>query len=54
MALLNLIAIGLLSNKAFACIRDYARQKKEKKDPAFTIENADDYAGAECWQGSDG
>jgi AGCS family alanine or glycine:cation symporter len=53
MALLNLIAIGLLSNKAFACIKDYARQKKERKDPEFTIENADDYAGAECWQGAD-
>ena len=49
--LLNLIAITLLSKKAFACLKDYIRQKKENRDPVFTITNREEYAGAECWQG---
>jgi len=49
--LLNLIAITLLSKKAFACLKDYIRQKKENRDPVFTITGKEEYAGAECWQG---
>ena len=52
-ALLNLITIGLLSNKAFKCIRDFARQKREKKDPVFTISKPEEYDGVECWNSID-
>ncbi len=51
--LLNLIAITLLSKKAFACLKDYIRQKKENRDPVFRITGKEEYDGAECWQGSE-
>lgn len=35
MALINLPAIMVLSNKALACLRDYRKQIKEGKDPSF-------------------
>ena len=53
MALTNLAAITLLSNKAFKCILDFARQKKEKKDPVFTISKIEEYDGAECWRNTE-
>ena len=30
-----------------------SKQKKENKDPVFTITSAEEYAGAECWQDSE-
>ena len=53
MALTNLFAITMLSKKAFNCIHDFARQKKEKKDPVFTISNTEEYDGAECWRSTE-
>lgn len=46
MAWLNIIAILLLHNKAFACLKDYEAQKAQGLDPVFDpeamgIENAD-------------
>ncbi|MFR3030625.1 MAG: alanine:cation symporter family protein [Blautia sp.] len=35
MTWLNIIAIALLSKKAFAIFKDYEKQKKEGKDPVF-------------------
>lgn len=35
MAWLNIISILLLSNKGFALLKDYEKQKKEGKDPVF-------------------
>ncbi|HAK91697.1 MAG TPA: sodium:alanine symporter, partial [Massilia timonae] len=46
MAWLNIVAIVLLRNVAFKCLRDYEAQKKAGKDPVFDpvalgIKNAD-------------
>ena len=35
MAWANIIAIALLAPKAVALLKDYEKQKKEGKDPAF-------------------
>ncbi|MCT4595294.1 MAG: alanine:cation symporter family protein [Anaeromicrobium sp.] len=50
MALINLIAIGLLGHIAFAALKDYARQKKEGKDPVFKASNIEGLTNAECWE----
>ena len=46
MAWVNIIAILLLSPKAFKALKDFERQQKEGKDPVFNphdigIDNAD-------------
>ncbi|PAB56799.1 alanine/glycine:cation symporter family protein [Anaeromicrobium sediminis] len=50
MALINLIAIGLLGHIAFAALKDYAKQKKEGKDPVFKSSNIEGVTNAECWE----
>lgn len=40
MAIVNLVAILLLSNKAMVALKDYMRQKKEGKEPVFRAEEA--------------
>ncbi len=54
MALINLIAIALLGKIAFAALKDYARQKKEGKDPVFTVNSIKGLKNVECWGGNDG
>ncbi len=39
MAVVNLIAILLLSKIAFAILKDYTKQRKEGKDPSFHVDN---------------
>ena len=49
MAIVNIIAIVILGNKAIKALQDYIKQKKEGKDPVFV---ADDVGidNAEVWQ----
>ncbi len=53
LALINLTAIAILSNKAFICLKDYQKQKRENKDPVFAITGKEEYPGAECWEDSE-
>ncbi len=50
MALINLIAIALLSGIAFRLLRDYTRQRREGRDPVFTRDLLPDVVGIECWE----
>ncbi|BDZ53556.1 alanine/glycine:cation symporter family protein [Agromyces marinus] len=49
MALVNLIAIALLSGIAFRLLRDYTHQRRQGRDPVFTRDLLPDVAGIECW-----
>ena len=50
MAWVNIIAILLLSPKAFKALKSYERQKKEGKDPAFDPKEIGSTEGAEFWE----
>lgn len=50
MALVNLVAIGLLSGIAFRLLRDYTRQRREGRNPVFTRALLPDVSGIECWE----
>lgn len=50
MALVNLIAIALLSGTAFRLLRDYTRQRRAGHDPVFTRDLLPDVGGVQCWQ----
>jgi len=50
MAWLNIIAILLLSRKAFKALKSYERQKKEGKDPIFDPKEIGVHEGAEFWE----
>ncbi|MBL3700132.1 alanine/glycine:cation symporter family protein [Leucobacter luti] len=50
MALVNLIAIGLLSGLAFRLMRDYAAQRRAGRDPVFTRALMPDVSGISCWE----
>ncbi|MBZ2199147.1 alanine/glycine:cation symporter family protein [Occultella gossypii] len=50
MALVNLIAIALLSGVAFRLMRDYAAQRQAGRDPVFTRDRMPDLDGIECWE----
>ena len=50
MALVNLVAIGLLSGLAFRLMRDYAQQRKAGLDPVFTRDRMPDVPGISCWE----
>ncbi len=49
MAIINLIAIFLLSKTAFAALKDYTFQKKQGKDPVFTKNSIEGLKNVECW-----
>ena len=49
MALINIIAILLLSNIAIKCLKDYTNSKKQGKDPVFKAENIG-LNNTECWK----
>ena len=50
MALVNLVAIGLLSGIAFALLRDYTQQRREGKDPVFTRDRLPGVRNIEVWE----
>ncbi|WP_460946749.1 alanine/glycine:cation symporter family protein [Okibacterium endophyticum] len=49
MALVNLVAIALLSGVAFALLKDYSNQRKQGRDPVFTQDRLPELTGIECW-----
>jgi alanine or glycine:cation symporter, AGCS family len=49
MAIINLIAITLLTKIALAALKDYRAQKKEGKDPVFYSNSIEGLKGIECW-----
>ncbi|MFJ2543324.1 alanine/glycine:cation symporter family protein [Microbacterium sp. NPDC087589] len=50
MALVNLIAIGLLSGIAFKLLRDYSEQRRAGLDPVFTRARLPEVTGIQCWE----
>lgn len=50
MALVNLIAIALLSGLAFRLLKDYTQQRREGRDPVFTRDRMPDVKGIEVWE----
>ncbi|MEB4616468.1 alanine/glycine:cation symporter family protein [Leucobacter sp. M11] len=50
MALVNLIAIALLSGLVFRLMRDYTRQRRAGRDPVFTRDLMPDVSGITCWE----
>ncbi|GAB3618973.1 alanine/glycine:cation symporter family protein [Glutamicibacter endophyticus] len=53
MALLNLVAIILLSPKAMALLKHYTAQLRDGKDPVFLASDMPGLRGIECWEPSD-
>lgn len=49
MALVNLVAIALLSGVAFKLLRDYSQQRREGKDPVFTRDRLPEVSGIQSW-----
>ncbi len=50
MALVNLIAIALLSGLVFRLMRDYSAQRRAGRDPVFTRSLLPDVSGIQCWE----
>ena len=50
MALVNLVAIGLLSGLVFRLMKDYSAQRRAGRDPVFTRALMPDVAGISCWE----
>ncbi|MGX1695748.1 alanine/glycine:cation symporter family protein [Microbacterium keratanolyticum] len=50
MALVNLIAIALLSGIAFRLLKDYTEQRRAGLDPVFTKARMPDVKGIEVWE----
>ncbi|GMA29735.1 alanine/glycine:cation symporter family protein [Arenivirga flava] len=50
MALVNLVAIGLLSGVAFKLLRDYTQQRRAGLDPVFTRDRLPEVRGVELWE----
>ncbi len=50
MALINLFAIFMLSKVAYAALKDYARQRKQGKDPVFYQDHLPGVDGMEYWR----
>jgi AGCS family alanine or glycine:cation symporter len=50
MALVNLVAIGLLSGVAFRLLKDYSQQRREGRNPVFTRNRLPGVTGIECWE----
>jgi len=49
MAIINLIAITMLSKIAFAALKDYDRQKKQGIEPVFYADSIEGLNNIECW-----
>ncbi|HWV50486.1 MAG TPA: alanine/glycine:cation symporter family protein [Microbacterium sp.] len=50
MALVNLVAIALLSGVAFKLLKDYSQQRKAGLDPIFTRARMPEVTGIQCWE----
>lgn len=50
MAVVNLVAIGLLSGVAFKLMRNYDEQRRTGKDPVFTRDMLPEVRGIEVWE----
>nr|WP_201468622.1 alanine/glycine:cation symporter family protein [Microbacterium hydrocarbonoxydans] len=50
MAIVNLVAIALLSGIAFKLLRDYTDQRRAGLDPVFTRERLPEVTGIQCWE----
>lgn len=50
MALVNLVAIALLSRVAFALLKNYSAQRKQGRDPVFTQDQLPGLRGVEFWR----
>ncbi len=50
MALINLVAILLLSGVAFALLKNYSAQRRAGLDPVFTRGQLPNVRGVECWE----
>ncbi len=50
MALVNLIAIALLSGVAFKLLKDYTAQRRQGLDPVFTRDRLPEVRGIEVWE----
>lgn len=50
MALVNLVAIGLLSGVAFALLKDYRAQARAGVDPVFVRTRLPQTAAVQCWE----
>lgn len=49
MALVNLVAIALLSGVAFKLLKDYSAQRRGGRDPVFTRDRMPELTGVQCW-----
>ncbi|AVP63648.1 alanine:cation symporter family protein [Clostridium botulinum] len=49
MAIINLIAIAMLSKISFAALKDYDRQKKQGIEPVFYADSIEGLNNIECW-----
>ncbi|MBB6119593.1 alanine/glycine:cation symporter family protein [Nocardiopsis algeriensis] len=49
MALINLVAIAMLSSTAFRLLADYTRQYRNRLDPQFTLSKMPDLSNVQCW-----
>lgn len=52
MAIINLIALALLSGLVFRLLKDYTRQRRDGLDPVFTRDLLPDVKGITCWEDS--
>ncbi|WP_206446273.1 amino acid carrier protein [Agrococcus sp. KRD186] len=50
MAIVNLVAIGLLSGVAFKVLKNYDEQRRAGKDPVFTRDMLPEVRGIEVWE----
>jgi AGCS family alanine or glycine:cation symporter len=50
MAIVNLVAIALLSGVAFKLLKDYTQQRREGLDPVFTKARLPGVRGIEVWE----
>lgn len=50
MALVNLVAIALLSGVAFKLLKDYSQQRKAGLNPVFTRARMPEVTGIQCWE----
>lgn len=50
MAIMNIIAIALLSPKAFHVIKDYYVQRKEGKNPVYSVRNTPEITNTDLWK----
>ncbi|WP_221585718.1 sodium:alanine symporter family protein [Microbacterium sp. G2-8] len=53
MAVINLVAVALLSGLVFRLLKDYTQQRREGLDPVFTRALMPDVTGISCWEDAD-